>query len=89
MSVRGFVPTLLIAVSAVFFFGLGSFLTARQSAESESEQIAALRAELGMLRRQHTEPISGTTGRPTDAKATGVMDDESRAAICSLSLSAV
>ena len=41
MSVRGFVPTLLIAVSAVFFFGLGSFLTARQSAESESEQIAA------------------------------------------------
>ncbi len=81
MSVRGFVPTLLIAVSAVFFFGLGSFLTARQSAESESEQIAALRAELGMLRRQHTEPILGTTGRATDAKATGVMDNESRAAI--------
>ena len=69
MSVRGFLPTLIIALSAVFFFGLGNFLTARQAADSESEQIAALRAELGMLRRQHTEPALGTTGRATDAKS--------------------
>ena len=34
MSVRGFVPTLVIALSAVFFFGLGSFLAARQAAET-------------------------------------------------------
>jgi S1-C subfamily serine protease len=81
MSVRGFLPTLIIALSAVFFFGLGSFLTARQAAESENEQIAALRAELGMLRRQHTEPALGTTGRATDAKSASVMDIESRAAI--------
>jgi S1-C subfamily serine protease len=81
MSVRGFVPTLIIALSAVFFFGLGSYLTARQTAETESEQIAALRAELSMLRQQHAQPISGTMGRATDAKAASVMDDESRAAI--------
>src|SRR6476646_5119897 len=80
MYVSGFLTTLIIAVSAVFFFGLGSFLTARQTADSESEQIAALRAELGMLRRQHTEPALGTTGRATAAKS-AAMDTESRAAI--------
>ena len=67
MSVRGLSPTLIIAFSAVFFFGLGSFLTARQTADSESEQIAALRAELGMLRRQHTEPALGHH-RPCDRR---------------------
>jgi len=82
MSVRGSLPTLLFALSAVLFFGLGSFLAARQAAESENEQIAALRAEIGVLRRQHPEPTpSGTSGRATDATPTAMMDDQSRAAL--------
>jgi S1-C subfamily serine protease len=82
MSVRGSLPTLLFALSAVLFFGLGSFLAARQAAENESEQIAALRAEIGVLRRQHREPIaSGTTGRAAEAKPAASMDDQSRAAL--------
>ncbi len=84
MSVRGFIPTLLFALSAVVFFGLGNFLAARQAAENENEQIAALRAELGVLRRQH--PIdsaltSGTSGRVATPKPATAMDDESRAAL--------
>jgi S1-C subfamily serine protease len=82
MSVRGSLPTLLFVLSAVLFFGLGSFLAARQAAATESEQIAALRAEIGMLRRQHPEPTSGTIGRVADLNnATATMDDQSRAAL--------
>jgi S1-C subfamily serine protease len=82
MSVRGSLPTLLFALSAVLFFGLGSFLAARQAAETESEQIAMLRAEIGVLRRQHRETTSGTTGRVADAaKPAATMDDQSRAAL--------
>jgi hypothetical protein len=83
MSVRGFLPTLLFALSAVVFFGLGNFLAARQAAENENEQIAALRAEIGILRRQHpvdSSLISGTSGRALTPKPTA-MDDESRAAL--------
>ncbi|PYR87975.1 MAG: hypothetical protein DMF84_29900 [Acidobacteria bacterium] len=79
---RGFLPTLLFALSAVMFFGLGSFLAARQAAENENEQIAALRAEVGVLKRQHTDGASGTTGKATDAHtATPPIDDHSRAAL--------
>jgi S1-C subfamily serine protease len=84
MSVRGSLPTLLFALSAVLFFGLGSFLAARQAAENESEQIAALRAEIGVLRRQHHDPppaASGTTGRAAETKPAASMDDQSRAAL--------
>jgi S1-C subfamily serine protease len=82
MSVRGTLPTLLFALSAVLFFGLGSFLAARQAAETENEQIAALRAEVGILRNQHREPAtSGTSGRAAEAKPAAMMDDESRAAL--------
>jgi hypothetical protein len=79
---RGFLPTLLFALSAVMFFGLGSFLTARQAAENENEQIAALRAEVGMLKRQRTEGASGTSGKVTDTHtAAAPIDDHSRAAL--------
>lgn len=83
MSVRGFLPTLLFALCAVLFFGLGSFLAARQAAETENEQIAALRAEIGMLRSQHTEAPAGTAGRVAAAgsPAAIAMDDQSRAAL--------
>jgi hypothetical protein len=78
---RGFFPTLLFALSAVMFFGLGSFLAARQAAENENEQIAALRAEVGMLKRQRTEGAAATSGKATDARPPVAMDDHSRAAL--------
>jgi S1-C subfamily serine protease len=79
---RGFLPTLLFALSAVMFFGLGSFLAARQAAENENEQIAALRAEVGILKRQRTDGASGTSGKLIDTHAPAAsMDDHSRAAL--------
>lgn len=84
MSVRGFLPTLLFALSAVVFFGLGNFLAARQAAENENEQIAALRAEIGMLRHLHPADASltsGTSGRVVSSKPPAAMDDASRAAL--------
>ena len=58
---RGVIPTLLIAFAAVIFFSLGNLLAARQAVTSDSEQIAELRAELGVLKRQRTGV--GTAGR--------------------------
>jgi S1-C subfamily serine protease len=79
---RGFLPTLLFALSAVMFFGLGSFLAARQAAENENEQIAALRAELSVLKRQRTEGAAPTSGKSTDAHTPNTpIDDHSRAAL--------
>ncbi|PYR59201.1 MAG: hypothetical protein DMF85_08420 [Acidobacteria bacterium] len=79
MTVRGVLPTLLFALSAIIFFGLGNYLAARQMQDAETEQIATLRAELGLLKRQRDAAVSPTTGRSA-AKA-GTMDDESRAAL--------
>jgi hypothetical protein len=74
---RRFLLTLLFAVSAVLFFGLGTLLTARQATANDHEQIAALRAELAHLKRQRTQGASGTSGR-VDATAATAMDDSSR-----------
>jgi len=76
---RGLIPTLLFAFTAIIFFSLGNFLAARQAAASEDDQIAALRAELGALKRQQQHTAQGTSGRPTDAAV--AMDDHSRAAL--------
>jgi S1-C subfamily serine protease len=78
---RGFNPTLLFALSAVMFFGLGSFLAARQRAGNENEQIAALRAEVSVLKRQRTEGAAATRGKTTDAHPAAPIDDHSRAAL--------
>ena len=75
---RGLIPTLLFALSAVLFFGLGSLLAARHAASNDNEQIAALRAEVGDLKRQRAG-IAGTSGRIEAAAAR--MDDHSRAAL--------
>jgi len=61
--IRGFIPTLLFALSAVMVFGLASLLAARQAGGSENEQIAELRAEVSVLKRQRTEGAAGTSGR--------------------------
>ena len=78
---RKLVQTVLIFFTAIIFFGLGNFLAARQAAAaaSEDDQIAALRAEVGALRRLQHPATTGTVGRPTDSPA--VMDDRSRAAL--------
>src|SRR5438874_2505957 len=76
---RGLVPTLLFTFSAILFFSLGNFLAARQATASENDQIAALRAELGALKRQRPAATSGTIGRVAESPV--AIDDRSRAAL--------
>lgn len=75
---RGLVPILLFAFSALLFFSLGNLLAARAAISTEGDQIAALRAEVGALKRERAE--TGTSGR-VEASGAGVMDDRSRAAL--------
>jgi len=76
---RGAVPILLFTFSAILFFSLGSLLATRQAAAADSDQIAALRAEVGALKRQRSE--TGTAGRSTETAVAGLMDDRGRAAL--------
>jgi S1-C subfamily serine protease len=55
------VPAVLASAFAFLFFGLGNYLAARQSAESDG-RIAALRAEIALLRRQQLPAATGTSG---------------------------
>lgn len=78
---RGLLPTLIFAFSAIVFFSLGNLIAARGATTNENDQlaqIAALRAEVGALKRQRGE-ILGTSGR-IEPGGRG-MDDESRAAL--------
>jgi len=75
---RGLIPALIFAFTAVLFFGLGNLLAARQAAAGDSEQLAALQAEVGALKRQSA--VSGTSGR-IEPRASQAMDDHSRAAL--------
>ena len=81
MSLRGSLPILLFALSAVLFFGLGNFLATRQAADHESEQLSVLRDEIGQLRRQRTTGASGTSGHLLPHKPGAAIDDQSRAAL--------
>ena len=76
---RGVVPILLFTLSAILFFSLGILLATRQAAAADSDQIAALRAEVGALKRQRVE--TGTVGRSTETAVAGLMDDRGRAAL--------
>lgn len=73
------ISAFLVIVFAFIFFGLVNYLAARQNATSE-ENIAALRAEIELLRRREASEPTGTAGRRAVA-ATSMMDLESRAAI--------
>jgi S1-C subfamily serine protease len=77
MSTRRAVPLVLASAFALLFFGLGNYLAARQSAESDG-RIAALRAEIALLRRQTTPGVMGTTGSGVAAHAS---DAANRASI--------
>lgn len=79
MSTRRAVPAFLTVLFAFVFVGLGSYLAAPQNAGS-GERLAALRAEIELLRQRERQQMAGTAGRSASA-AVGTMDDESRAAI--------
>ena len=50
MSTRRTLPAVVALAAALLFFGLGNYLGARQSADTDA-RFAALRAELEQLRR--------------------------------------
>ena len=79
MSNRRFAVPAVVAsvVVAGLFFGLGSFLGARQS--SEAQQIAALRVELEQLRKAQPSVPTGTSG--VEYADPGAADDRHRAAL--------
>jgi S1-C subfamily serine protease len=79
MSTRRAVPPIVASAVALLFFGLGGYLAARQSVENDG-RIAALRAEIDLLRRQQPTVPTGTSGRTADA-GLGSIDDASRAAL--------
>ncbi len=76
MSHRRIVPVLLSLSIALLFFGLGSYLAARNNADS-AERLAELRAELDLLRRRDALATAGTTGRTVPQ----VDDESTRAAL--------
>jgi hypothetical protein len=95
MSQRRAVPTAIAIVIAfaVIFLGLGNYLAARQNADSE-ERIAALSAEVELLRQRDSQAPTGTAGTlppgtvsipvgtvPSPAVGAPPMDNDSRAAI--------
>jgi trypsin-like peptidase len=79
MSSRRAVPVFLAVVFAFIFLGVGTYFAARQNASSD-ERIAALRAEIDVLRQRDIQTATGTAGRHPAATGS-MMDEESRAAI--------
>ena len=73
------VPAVIASAFALLFFGLGNYLAARQSAESDG-RIAALKAEIALLKREQPVSATGTSGSASSLSA-AAMDNESRAAL--------
>ncbi|HEX2452783.1 MAG TPA: serine protease [Vicinamibacterales bacterium] len=78
MSSRRAVPAVLASAFALLFFGLGNYLGARQNADSD-ERLAALRAEVDLLRKR-TPETTGTSGSRARTNA-ALNDDANRAQI--------
>ena len=77
MSTRRAIPLVIASAIALLFLGLGNYLGARQN-DSE-EQLAALRAEIALLKRPQPE-AAGTSGRG-DTRSSEALNDLNRAAI--------
>ena len=75
-------PVVVTAAFAVLFFGLGSYLGARPSVDPQQE-LAALRGEIALLRKQQDLAPAGTAGMAPLPRVveTAVFDHEKRAAI--------
>ena len=76
------VPVVVTAAFAVLFFGLGSYLAARPSVDPQQE-LAALRAEIDLLRKQQELAPTRTAGiaPPPPVVEAPVFDHEKHAAI--------
>lgn len=77
MSTRRTLPAVVALSFAVFLFGLGNYLGARQGADHDA-QFAALRAELNALRRSQPVVPTGTSGLSVDpaaANRAAIIDD--------------
>jgi hypothetical protein len=79
MSARRTLPAVLATAFALLFFGLGNFLGARQTADSD-EQIAAMRAEIAQLKRRSFD-AAGTAGRTDPLPAALSTGESARASI--------
>ena len=78
MSTRRTIPTVIALSFALLFFGLGNYLGARQSADTDA-RFAALRAELDLLRRREPLIATGTTGHVgADPSRASIIDDVKR-----------
>ena len=77
MSTRRAVPAVLDSAFALLLFGLGNYLGARQN--DSDEQLAALRAEIALLKHRPSE-AAGTFGR-SNARVDAMNDEANRAAI--------
>ena len=78
MSTRRTVPAAIALSFALFFFGLGNYLGARQGAETDA-RFAALRAEVDQLRRRTPLLATGTSGHLTaDPNRASIIDDVKR-----------
>jgi hypothetical protein len=78
-STRRAIPAILASAFALLFFGLGNYLGAGPT-EDEHDQIAALRAEITLLKRKSMDP-AGTAGASPTLGALPSVDDRNRAAI--------
>jgi S1-C subfamily serine protease len=71
MSSRRAVPAIIASAFALLFFGLGNYLGARQTADSDA--LAAMRSEIAQLKRRALD-TAGTTGRSADPVTTAATD---------------
>jgi S1-C subfamily serine protease len=72
------VPVVIASAFALLFFGLGSYLAARPSSDAQQE-LAALRAEIDLLRKEQPSQPTGTAG--IDPEKAQPLNIENRAAI--------
>ena len=78
MSNRRTVPTVIALSFALFFFGLGNYLGALQSSDTDA-RFDALRAELDQLRRREPPKPTGTSGYVhADPGRASIIDDVKR-----------
>ena len=78
MSKRRTVPAVIALSFALFFFGLGNYLGALQSADTDA-RFDALRAEVDQLRRREPPRPTGTSGHVNaDPGRASIIDDVKR-----------